>query len=68
MPRTSKQLILYFDSVFGKSSCEGVLHGGQGWFIDQGMISRRIQEWKIEKVINYRQRKSLVRSRDLIIC
>ncbi|KAK2151895.1 hypothetical protein LSH36_347g03009 [Paralvinella palmiformis] len=49
MPRTSKQLILYFDSVFGKSSCEGVLHGGQGWFIDQGMISRRIQEWKIEK-------------------
>ncbi|KAK2151894.1 hypothetical protein LSH36_347g03022, partial [Paralvinella palmiformis] len=46
MPKTPEDTISYFAAVYGKSSCEDVLRGGQGWFIDQAMISLRIEQWK----------------------
>ena len=51
MPTTTTTLIRYFSTVYGKSCCEGVRHGGHGWFVDQSMISKRIEEWKREKVV-----------------
>ncbi|KAK2151896.1 hypothetical protein LSH36_347g03015 [Paralvinella palmiformis] len=48
IPTTSKQLLWYFATAYNQASVENVQHGGYGWFMDQAMISERIQKWKLQ--------------------
>jgi hypothetical protein len=51
IPSNSREIIRYLADVYGQDCCEGVQHGGLGWFIDQSMVSRRIQAWKKHQVL-----------------
>jgi len=45
MPKSPEEIIDYFFDVFGNESLVTVTHGGVGWYMDQCMISLRINQW-----------------------
>ncbi|KAK2141245.1 hypothetical protein LSH36_1134g00027 [Paralvinella palmiformis] len=58
MPKTIGEIVKYFGDKFRRN----VTHGGEGWYIDQVMISLRLHQWKLE---NENGRKVYVYQRQL---
>ena len=45
-PRTAQDIIFYFAQGFGKVALSDVKKGeNEGWYMDQNMVSLRIEEW-----------------------